>query len=216
MKQITILCAVFLIFYSCSISETVHTTQKTQTERENLLKSYGEIRQQQDKRTHEFAVQDQLIGKWKLVSLTYEEGDDIESKLAIQVSLAASTRQHLTLEFFREYARYGYKGKNGTLAVEGDYKIDSLLYGEKLYPVLKFTRREGETMERFLWGEASKPEKSDVPFSRALIPGVSVTFSQDETGMKDILQLTRYGRMELRPEGWVRTGHIHCTLEKIK
>lgn len=215
MKSITILCAFFLIFFSCSISENVHTTQKVQTERENLLESYGEVRRQQDKRTHEYSIRDQLIGKWQLESLTFEDGEVLESALEIKVSLAASTRQNLTLEFVKEYARFGYLGKNGAMEVGGDYKIESLLYGEKLYPIIVFTRREGETMSRFLWGEAAKLEKSDVPFSRSLIPGISVSFTQSESG-QELLQLTRYGKMELHPEGWMRTGDIRCTFRKLK
>ncbi len=221
MKKLTVLGALLLMYCGCISQstqnpESIQNAQNMQKERENLLESYGEIRRDQDKQTHEFAVQDLLIGKWELVSLTFEEGDVPEPKLAIKVSLAATARQNLTLEFFKEYARYGFSGTGSGIQVGGDYDIRSLLYGEELYPIISFTRRQGETMERFLFGEAATRDESDVPFSRTLVPGISVSFSKGESGSDDLLHLMRYGRMELRPEGWVRTGHIHSIFKKIK
>lgn len=220
MKGIIILSTLLLIFCSC-ISQTTQNTQSSenthsiQKERENLLESYGEIRRDQDKQTHEYAIRDRLLGKWQLVSLTFEEGDIPEPTLAIKVSLAATTRQNLTLEFFNEYARYGFRGNSRGIQVGGDYDIKSLLYVETLYPVITFSRRQGEPMERFLFGEAAQREENDTPFSRALIPGINVTFSKDDAG-DQLLHLKRYGKMELTPDGWGITGHIHCILRKMK
>ncbi len=221
MKTLMVLGALLLIFSSC-ISQTTQSTQNSQNtpniqeEREDLLESYGEIRRDQDKQTHEYAVRDQLIGKWQLVSLAFEEGDIPEPKLAIKVSLAATARQNLILEFFNEYARYGFRGNSRGIEVGGDYDIRSFLYAENLYPIISFTRRQGENIDRFLLGEAAKRDESDVPFSRDLIPGIHVSFSKGESDIEDMLHLTRYGRMELHPEGWGMTGKIRCTFRKIK
>ncbi len=221
MKTLMVFGALLLIFSSC-ISQTTQSTQNPentpniQKEREDLLESYGEIRRDQDKQTHEYAVRDQLIGKWQLVSLTFEEGDIPEPKLAIKVSLAATARQNLILEFFNEYARYGFRGNSRGIEVGGDYDIRSFLYGENLYPIISFTRRQGENIDRFLLGEAAKRDESDVPFSRDLIPGIHVSFSKGESDIDNILHLTRYGRMELHPEGWGMTGKIRCAFRKIK
>ena len=218
MKALIVLNALLLIFCSC-ISQTTQNTQNSentpsiQKERENLLESYGEIRRDQDKQTHEYAVRDQLIGKWQLLSLTFEEGDIPQPKLAIKVSLAATARQNLTLEFFNEYARYGFRGNSRGIQVGGDYDIESLLYVEKLYPIITFSRRQGEPIDRFLFGEAAQREENDTPFSRALIPGIHVSFSKGESG-GELLHLKRYGRMELTPDGWGKTGHIHCIFRK--
>ena len=149
-----------------------------------------------------------------MVSLIFEEGDIPQPALAIKVSLAATARQNLILEFFNEYARYGFRGNSRGIQVGGDYDIRSLLYVEKLYPIITFSRRQGEPMERFLFGEASQREENDTPFSRALIPGISVSFSDDAGN--ELLHLKRYGRMELTPDGWGRTGLIHCVFQKIK
>lgn len=219
MKALIVLSALLVIFCSC-ISQTTQNTQSSenthsiQKERETLLESYGEIRRDQDKQTHEYAIRDQLIGKWQLVSLTFEEGDIPQPTLAIKVSLAATARQNLTLEFFNEYARYGFRGNSRGLQVGGDYDIESLLYVETLYPIITFSRRQGEPMERFLFGEAAQREENDTPFSRALIPGINVSFSEDDSG-NEMLHLKRYGRMELTPEGWSKTGQIHCVFRKI-
>lgn len=220
MKALIALSTLFLTFCGC-ISQTTQNTKSAenihsiQKEREDLLESYGEIRRDQDKQTHEYAIRDQLIGKWQLVSLTFEEGDIPEPTLAIKVSLAATARKNLTLEFFNEYARYGFRGKSRGIQVGGDYDIQSLLYVEKLYPIITFSRRQGEPMDRFLFGEASQREENDTPFSRALIPGINVAFSKEDSG-NELLHLKRYGRMELTPDGWGMTGHIHCILKKIK
>ena len=220
MKGLIVLNALLLIFCSC-ISQTTQNSQSSentssiQKERENLLESYGEIRRDQDKQTHEYAVRDQLIGKWQLVSLTFEEGDIQQPKLTIRVSLAATARQNLTLEFFNEYARYGFRGNSRGTQVGGDYDIRSLLYVEELYPIITFSRRQGEPMDRFLFGEAAQREENDTPFSRSLIPGINVSFSKDDSG-DDMLHLKRYGRMELTPDGWGKTGKIHCIFKKIK
>lgn len=221
MKLLLVLGALLLIFSSCIIQtmqspQNSENTPNIQKEREDLLESYGEIRRDQDKQTHEYAVRDQLIGKWQLVSLTFEEGDIPEPKLAIKVSLAATARQNLILEFFNEYARYGFRGNSRGIEVGGDYDIRSFLYGEKLYPIISFTRRQGENIDRFLLGEAAKRDESDVPFSRELIPGIHVSFSKGESAIEDMLHLTRYGRMELHPEGWGMTGKIRCTFQKLK
>lgn len=220
MKGLIVLSTLLLIFCSC-ISQTTQNTQSSeniqniQKERENLLESYGEIRRDQDKQTHEYAIRDQLIGKWQLKSLTFEEGDIPEPTLAIKVSLAATARQNLTLEFFNEYARYGFHGNSRGIQVGGDYDIKSLLYVETLYPVITFSRRQGEPMERFLFGEAAQREENDTPFSRALIPGINVSFTKGDAE-DELLHLKRYGRMELTPDGWGMTGHIHCIFRKIK
>lgn len=215
MRILIFFCTLLLIFSGC-LSQTTTTQQETRQERENLLESYGELRQEQDKQPHEFAVRDQLIGKWQLVSLTFEEGDIPQQELSIKVSLAASARQNLTIEFFKEYARYGYRGQTGSMRVGGNYDIRSFLNADKLYPVINFTRRQGEPVPRFLFGEAASRTETDATFSRELAPGIVVSFSQDDSGTDDLLHLTRYGRMELTLDGWAQTGHIHCFFRKIK
>ncbi len=232
MKTLIVLSTLLLFFCSC-ISQTTRNMQSyerassIQKDREDLLESYGEIRRDQDKQTHEYAVRDQLIGKWQLVSLTFEEGDIPQPTLAIKVSLAATARQNLSLEFFNEYARYGFRGNSFRgnrnsfrgnsrgIQVGGDYDIESLLYVETLYPVITFSRRQGEPIERFLFGEAAQREENDTPFSRALIPGINVSFSKDDVG-DELLHLKRSGRMELTPDGWGKTGQIHCIFRKIE
>ncbi len=75
------------------------------------------------------------------------------------------------------------------------------------------TQEERQTLLES-YGELHK--ESDATFSRSLAPGVGVSFFQGESGTDDLLHLTRYGRIELTPEGWVRTGNIQCTFRKIK
>ena len=162
--------------------------------------------------------------------------------LAAKAALVASTRQNLTLEFFEDRSSYYYNSSNGGKSATGQCYITTKQYGDDPFPFINFNRRTGPEMVEFLFGSepvkwrtakererkiamrrnttpipgASRNRRMTGPPVRParrqdtsiLMPGITVT--------DDTLYLVLYGKAELTPNGWVRTGGLRCTFKRIE
>lgn len=162
--------------------------------------------------------------------------------LAAKAALVASTRQNLTLEFFEDRSSYYYNSNNGGKSTTGQCYITTKQYGDDPFPFISFNRRTGPEMVEFLfgsepvkWRTAKERERkiaarrNITPIDGArrnrrmtgppvrparrqetalLMPGITVT--------DDRLYLVLYGKVELTPNGWVRTDGLRCTFKRIE
>ena len=162
--------------------------------------------------------------------------------LAAKAALVASTRQNLTLEFFEDRTSYYYNSNNAGKRATGQCYITTKQYGDDPFPFISFNRRTGPEMVEFLfgsetvkWRTAKERERkiaarrNITPIDGArrnrrmtgppvrparrqetalLMPGITVT--------EDSLYLVLYGKVELTPNGWGRTGGLRCTFKRIE
>ncbi len=174
------------------------------------------------------------------IEVTDEKSD--QQILAAKAALVASTRQNLTIEFFEDRSSYYYSSNNGGKSATGQCYITTKRYGDDPFPFISFNRRTGPEMVEFLfgsepvkWRTAKERERkiaarrNITPINRArrnrnltsppvrptrrqetalLMPGITVT--------EDRLYLVLYGKVELTPNGWVRTGGLRCTFKRIE
>ena len=174
------------------------------------------------------------------IEVTDEKSD--QQILAAKAALVASTRQNLTLEFYEDRSSYYYSSNNGGKTATGQCYITTKQYGDDPFPFISFNRRTGPEMVEFLfgsepvkWRTAKERERqiatrrNITPLKRArrnrnltnrpvrparrqetalLMPGITVT--------EDRLYLVLHGKVELTPNGWVRTGGLRCTFKRIE
>ena len=209
MKILSGLTLVLLVFAGCTSAEY----QTMQNERDRLRAAHEDAVRKHNPRQLETALTDKLIGTWQFLDMEVAEGDVSEEMAALKAELHATVRQNLTLDFFMDRNVFRrYRGKNGDTEVTGSFKISSRRYGDEPFPYLRVFRDTGVTLYDFLTNmSTSRLKNRDTVSMRAAQDnwlGVSVTDSK--------LYLTMYGKMELTPNGWARSGGIRCIFQRIK
>ena len=152
---------------------------------------------------------------------------------AAKAAIVASTRKHLTVEFFERHSSYYYRGSNGSADITGQCNVTTMRVGDESYPFIRFNRRTGVEMLEFLFG--SEPARNALAKNkRALLakrramgaqgsrralakaPSFAMASTMGIAVTEDRLYLIVYGDMELTPKGWMRTGGLRCTLKRVE
>ena len=209
MKILSAFTLALLVFAGCTSAEY----QTMQNERDRLRAAHEDALRKHDPRQLETALTDKLIGTWQFLEMEVAEGDVSEEMAALKAELHATVRQNLTLDFFMDRNVFRrYRGKNGDTEVTGSFKISSRRYGDEPFPYLRVFRDTGVPLYDFLTSmSASRLKNQD---------NVSMKVTQDNwlgvSVADDKLYLTMYGKMELTPSGWARSGGIRCVFQRIK
>lgn len=209
MKILSTFTFIILVFAGCTSVQY----QEMQNERDRLRAAHEDALRKHDPRQLETTLTDKLIGKWQFLDMEVAEGDVSEEMAALKADLHATARQNLTLDFFMDRNVFRrYRSKIGDKEVTGSFKISSRRYGDESFPYLRVFRDTGVPLYDFLTNmSASRLKNQDNVSMRAAQDnwlGVSVT--------DDKLYLTMYGKMELTPNGWARSGGIRCIFQRIK
>ncbi len=211
MKTFTTLSILILILVSgCTNTQY----QEMQHERDTLIENYENLRREHDSGTLETEITDKLLGTWKFLNLEVEENDVTEEVATAKAALYALDLQNLTLVFFEMNESYFYRGKRGTTEFAGQFNITTVRFGDEPFPFIRFIRRSGPLMPQLLFavGPDGKPlglkGASGFAEAKAAEIGISVT--------DDRLYLLMYGKMQLSPDGWVQSGGLQCSFERIK
>ena len=209
MKRLSVFTFVVLVFAGCTSAEY----QAMQNERDRLRAAHEDAARKRDPRQLETALTDKLIGTWQFLDMEVAEGDVSEEIAALKYKRQARSRQNLTLDFSMERNVFRrYRGRIGDTEVTGSFKISPQRYGDELFPYLRVFRDTGAPLYDFLTNmSTSRLKNQDNVSMRAAQDnwlGVSVT--------DDKLYLTVYGKMELTPNGWARSGGIRCVFKRIK
>ena len=209
MRILTTCSFVILVFAGCTSVQY----QEMQNERNRVRAAHEDAVRKHDPRQLETALTDKLIGTWQFLDIEIAEGDVSEEIAALKYKRHAMARQNLTLDFFMDRNVFRrYRGKNGDTEVTGSFKISSRRYGDESFPYLRVFRDTGLPLYDFLTNmSTSRLKNQDNVSMRAAEDnwlGISVT--------DDKLYLTMYGKMELTPNGWARSGGIRCIFQRIK
>ncbi len=195
-----------LMFAGC----TTVASQKMRAERDQLLKNYEDLREENSELKIKNSITDTVLGKWRFLSLEMAEGDVTQAVAEAKAALYALELKNLTLEFFEEKGIYHYRGRNGGTEVSGQWTVITIRYGDEPFPFIRFIRRGGPKMARLLFAASADGRAlglSSAPgFSTARDIGISVT--------PDRLYLTMHGKMQSGPDGWVQSGGIRCYFER--
>lgn len=209
MKILSVFTFIILVFTGCTSAKY----QEMQNERDRLRAAHEDALRKHDPRQLETTLTDKLIGTWQFLDLEVAEGDVSEEIAALKYERYAAARENLILDFFMDRNVFRrYRGENGDTEVTGSFKVSSRRYGDELFPYLRVFRDTGVPLYEFITSmSASRLKNQDNVSMRAAQDnwlGVSVT--------DDKLYLTMYGKMELTPNGWARSGGIRCILQRIK
>ncbi len=195
-----------LMFAGC----TTVASQKMRAERDQLLKNYEELREENSELEVKTSITDTVLGKWRFLSLEMAESGVTQEVAEAKAALYALELKNLTLEFFEEKGIYHYRGRNGGTEVSGQWTVITIRYGDEPFPFIRFIRRGGPKMARLLFAASADGRAlglSSAPgFSTARDIGISVT--------PDRLYLTMHGKMQSGPDGWVQSGGIRCYFER--
>lgn len=195
-----------LMFAGC----TTVASQKMRAERDQLLKNYEELREENSELEVKNSITDTVLGKWKFLSLEMAESGVTQEVAEAKAALYALELKNLTLEFFEEKGIYHYRGRNGGTEVSGQWTVITIRYGDEPFRFIRFIRRGGPKMARLLFAASADGRAlglSSAPgFSTARDIGISVT--------PDRLYLTMHGKMQSGPDGWVQSGGIRCYFER--
>ena len=197
-----------LIFTGCTTVES----QKMRAERDQLLKNYEDLREENSELKIKDRITDTLLGKWKFSSLEMAESGVTQEVAEAKAALYALELKNLTLEFFQERDIYYYRGKKGGTEVFGQWTVITIRYGDEPFPFIRFIRRTGPEMEKLLF--AASADGRALGLSSA--PGLDTARDMSISVTPDRLYLTMHGKMQSGPAGWVQSGGVRCYFERIE
>ena len=208
MKILVIFGICVLILAGCTSAEY----QKMQAERDQLLKNYEDLREENSELKLKNSITNTLLGKWKFLSLEMAESGVTQAVAEAKAALYALELKHLALEFFQERGIYHYRGKKGSTEVFGQFTVITVRYGDEPFPFIRFIRRTGPEMERLLF--AASADGRALGLSSA--PGLDTARDVSISVTPDRLYLTMHGKMQSGPEGWVQSGGVRCYFKRIE
>ena len=206
---------ILIIFGICVLTLTGCTTvesQKMQAERDQLLKNYEDLREENSELKLKDSITNTVLGKWRFLSLEIAESGVTQEVAEAKAALYALELKHLTLEFFQERGIYHYRGKKGGTEIFGQFTVITVRYGDEPFPFIRFIRRTGPEMEKLLF--AASADGRALGLSSA--PGLDTARDIGISVTPDRLYLTMHGKMQPGPEGWVQSGGVRCYFERIE
>ena len=204
---------IWIIFGICVLTVTGCTTvesQKMRAERDQLLKNYEDIREENSELKAKNSITDTVLGKWKFLGLEMAESGVTQEVAAAKAALYALELKNLTLEFFEEKGVYHYRGRRGGTEVFGQWTIITIRYGDEPFPFIRFIRRTGPELEQLLF--AATADGRALGLSSA--PGFDTARDISISVTPDRLYLTMHGKMQSGPAGWVQSGGVRCYFER--
>ena len=208
MKILTIFGICVLMLAGCTSVEY----QKMQAERDQLLKNYEDLREENSELKVKDSITDTLLGKWKFLNLEMAESGVTQEVAEAKAALYALELKNLTLEFFEEKGIYHYRGKKGGTEVFGQWTVITIRYGDEPFPFIRFIRRAGPEMEKLLF--AATEDGRALGLSSA--PGLDAARDMSISVTPDRLYLTMHGKMQSGPSGWVQSGGVRCYFERVE
>ena len=208
MKILMVFGVYVLILAGCTSAEY----QKMQAERDQLLKNYENLREENSELKVKDSITDTLLGKWKFLNLEVEESLVTEEVAKAKAALYALELKHLTLEFFKEKGIYHYQGKKGGARVFGQFTVITVRYGDEPFPFIRFIRHSGPEMGQLLF--AASADGRALGLSSA--PGLDTARDISISVTPDRLYLTMHGKMQSGPTGWVQSGGVRCYFERVE
>ena len=206
---------ILIIFGICVLTLTGCTTvesQKMRAERDQLLKNYEDLREENSELKLKNSITNTLLGKWRFLSLEMAESGVTQEVAEAKAALYALELKNLTLEFFEEKGIYHYRGKRGSTEISGQFTVTTVRYGDEPFPFIRFIRRTGPEMEKLLF--AASADGRALGLSSA--PGLDTARDIGISVTPDRLYLTMHGKMQPGPEGWVQSGGVRCYFERIE
>ncbi len=206
---------IWIIFGICALVLAGCTTvesQKMRAERDQLLKNYEDLREENSELKVKDRITDTLLGKWKFLNLEIAESGVTQEVAEAKAALYALELRNLTLEFFEEKGIYHYRGRRGGMAVFGQWTMITIRYGDEPFPFIRFIRRTGPEMEKLLF--AATEDGRALGLSSA--PGLDTARDVSISVTPDRLYLTMHGKMQSGPAGWVQSGGVRCYFERVE
>ena len=208
MKILTIFGICVLMFAGCTTVES----QKMRAERDQLLKNYEDLREENSELKVKNSITDTVLGKWKFLSLEMAESSVPQEVAEAKAALYALELKNLTLEFFEERGIYHYRGKRGGTEVFGQFTVITIRYGDEPFPFIRFIRRAGPEMEQLLFAASADGRA----FGLSSAPGLDTARDVSISVTPDRLYLTMHGQMQSGPAGWVQSGGVRCYFERVE
>ena len=207
MKILIIFTICVLVFTGCTSAEY----QKMQAERDQLLKNYENLREENSELKVKDRITNTLLGKWRFLSLEMAESGVTQEVAEAKAALYALELKNLALEFFEEKGIYHYRGKRGGTEVFGQFTIITVRYGDEPFPFIRFIRRTGPELGKLLFA-ATEDGRA---FGLSSAPGLDTARDMSISVTPDRLYLTMHGKMQSGPAGWVQSGGVRCYFERI-
>ena len=206
---------IWIIFGICVLMlagcKTVES-QKMRAERDQLLKNYEDLREENSELKLKNSITDTLLGKWKFLNLEMAESGVTQEVAEAKAALYALELKNLTLEFFAEKGIYHYRGRRGGTEVFGQFTVITIRYGDEPFPFIRFIRRGGPEMEQLLF--AASADGRALGLSSA--PGLHTARDLSISVTPDRLYFTMHGQMQSGPDGWVQSGGVRCYFARVE
>ena len=208
MKTLMVFGVYVLILAGCTTVES----QKMRAERDQLLKNYEDLREENSELKVKDSITSTLLGRWKFLNLEMAESGVTQEVAEAKAALYALELKNLTLEFFEEKGIYHYRGRRGGTEVFGQWTVITIRYGDEPFPFIRFIRRTGPEMGKLLF--AATEDGRALGLSSA--PGLDAARDVSISVTPDRLYLTMHGKMQSGPAGWVQSGGVRCYFERIE
>ena len=196
-----------LVLAGCTSAEY----QKMQAERDQLLKNYEDLREENSELKLKDGITDMLLGEWRFLNLEMAESGVTQEVAEAKAALYALELKNLTLEFFEEKDIYHYRGKKGGTEVSGQWTVITIRYGDEPFPFVRFIKRAGPELEQLLFAATADGRALGL----ASAPGLDTARDISISVTPDRLYLTMHGQMQSGPAGWVQSGGVRCYFERV-
>lgn len=226
MKILTFFCVCAFMLNGCAMEY-----QRMQAERDQLLKNYGNLREEHSElkiKTLGTGVY-LLFGKWKFQNLEVEKSDAGAGPAKTEPVLHTpdlKVLKSLTLEFFEEKGFLYYRGKTaGGTEVFGKFIVFTIQYSNHLPATfIRFIRYSGPEMFQLLFAvNVDKEPAGPVTFTNsqglAAVREIGILPPDNLNSMPIMneFSLRMPGMMQLGPTGgWVRSSGLRYYFERIK
>ena len=208
MKIVVVFSMCVLVLTGCTSVEY----QKMQAERDQLLKNYENLREENSELKLKNSITNAVLGKWRFLSLEIAESGVTQEVAEAKAALYALELKNLTLEFFEEKGIYHYRGGKGGTEVFGQWTVITIRYGDEPFPFIRFIRRTGPEMAKLLF--AASGDRRALGLSSA--PGFATARDISISVTRDRLYLTMHGEMQSGPDGWVQSGGVRCYFGRVE
>ena len=205
---------IWIVFTICALMLAGCTSveyQKMQAERDQLLKNYEELREENSELKVKERITDTLLGKWRFLNLEMAESGVTQEVAEAKAALYALELKDFTLEFFAEKGITYYRGQKGGARVFGQWTVITIRYGDEPFPFIRFIRRAGPEMEQLLFAASADGRALGLSSAPGLDTARDITISVTP----DRLYLTMHGKMQAGPGGWVQSGGVRCYFERV-
>lgn len=186
--------------------------QRMQAERDQLLINYEDVREEHNALNLRTGITESLLGKWRFRGIEIEMSGVSQEAAEAKAALRALDLETLVFQFSEERGIYNYRAVRGNIEAAGQFRVETVRYGDEPFPFIRFVRRSGPEIVQWIFAASLQ----GTPLGLSQAPGLTTARGISVSVNEDRLYFTMHGKMQLSPNGWVQNGGVRCYFKRVR